>query len=371
MRLCIALPQQGRVTETFIAAHIDRLPHEKFILTGFPVPDRSGDGRLLLRSNLSARLFRTLWETRHQKSHAESSVHFLQLELRRFLIQSQIDVVLAEYGQTGAALYSACLATGTPLVVHFHGADASDHSVLNQYKDGYRQMFKAAKAVIAVSREMYSDLSKLGVPDSVLHYSTYGIDSDEFHGANPESSPPHFLSVGRFVEKKAPHLTLLAFRKALEEIPEARLTMVGDGPLLAVCKELANALDICDAIDFRGELEPAEVANLMRVMRGFVQHSVTSQGGDKEGTPLAIMEAGCSGLPVISTRHAGIPDVVIHGETGLLCEERDVDAMANAMKTVARDAAFAARLGKAASSRIRTHFHIDQSIDRLNSILTS
>jgi glycosyltransferase involved in cell wall biosynthesis len=81
------------------------------------------------------------------------------------------------------------------------------------------------------------------------------------------------------------------------------------------------------------------------------------------------MEAGASGLPVVSTKHAGIVDTVAHGETGLLCEELDIDSMANHLILLARDPELASKLGENARVRIQTYFSMERSIQGLHGIL--
>jgi glycosyltransferase involved in cell wall biosynthesis len=91
--------------------------------------------------------------------------------------------------------------------------------------------------------------------------------------------------------------------------------------------------------------------------------------GDSEGTPVGVLEAGASGLPVVATRHAGILDVVVDGATGLLVDEGDVVGMAEHMLRLAREPELAGRLGQAARRRICAHFTMDQSIAKLWSII--
>ena len=153
--------------------------------------------------------------------------------------------------------------------------------------------------------------------------------------------------------------------------PAARLRMIGDGPLWGPCLDLAKALAISDAVTFLGPQPHEVVKEEMRRARCFVQHSVEAQSGDSEGTPVAILEAGASGLPVVSTRHAGIPDVVVEGETGLLVDEFDVRAMAAHMLRLAREPNLAADLGRAARQRMESHFSNEKSLSRLWSIIES
>src|SRR5690606_14972407 len=123
------------------------------------------------------------------------------------------------------------------------------------------------------------------------------------------------------------------------------------------------ALKIDHAVTFLGNLGHDSVCAEMKNARALVQHSIRATNGDSEGTPNAIMEAGASGLPVVSTRHAGIPDVVIEGTTGFLVDERDTDAMAVHMLTLAQNPNLAAKMGQAARLRIIDGFSMQRSID--------
>src|SRR5690606_24279507 len=111
--------------------------------------------------------------------------------------------------------------------------------------------------------------------------------------------------------------------------PDASLIMAGDGVLLNMCQNLARHLEIEKQVLFPGVITPETYRELLSESLAFVQHSITAANGDMEGTPLAVLEAGAAGLPVISTKHAGIPDVIVDGKTGLLCVEHDVATMAN------------------------------------------
>jgi glycosyltransferase involved in cell wall biosynthesis len=197
------------------------------------------------------------------------------------------------------------------------------------------------------------------------------VDCSAFGGANPATAPATFLSVGRFTAKKAPDLTLRAFARVRQKVPGAQLRMVGFGPLLEPCRKLAGELGLDGAVTFLGACPPPVIQGEMRRARCFVQHSIVAPDGDSEGTPVSILEAGASGLPVVSTRHAGIPDVVLDGVTGLLVEEGDVEGMACALVRLALDPDLAARLGQAARQRIAEHFSLPDRIGRLWAILDS
>jgi len=323
--------------------------------------------QLLLRSSLLSRgidKFRRIvahetWDARERMAY--------EATLRRL----RIDVVLAEYGTMGVEILDACRRADVPLVVHFHGYDASRKDVLQKEAARYQELFLYSAAIVVVSRAMKRKLIELGCPAGKIFYFPCGVDCDLFTGGNPAGSPPHFIAVGRFVEKKGPHLTLLAFAKAVSKCPDATLTIVGEGPLLGVCKDLARAMGIEDSIRFLG-VQPHEVVlREMRKARAFVQHSVISSDGDSEGTPVAILEASAVGLPVVSTKHAGIPDVVIHEKTGLLSDERDISTMAEHMITVATNPLVAGKLGGRGAVLMRHAVTMDQSVGRLAKVMIS
>jgi glycosyltransferase involved in cell wall biosynthesis len=369
--VCVAAPNQSTYSETFIQAHRERLPATVHYLYGgsFPgyvYPEQRLDSSL---SKLQKALSVICANTRIGIWLHLPPQFFRALALRRFLRRHRVQVVLAEYGPTGAAIMGVCAQAGIPLVVHFHGFDASATETLKTYETRYRHLFREAAAVIAVSREMEAQLLRLGAVRETLYYNPYGVDPELFAQANPAANPPTFLAVGRFVDKKAPQLTLLAFKQVLEACPDARLVMIGDGPLWDCCVQLAHVWNMTEHVAFLGVCSHHEIATSMQAARAFVQHSIRPTTGDSEGTPVAVLEAGMSGLPVVSTRHAGISDVVLHEETGLLVRERDVDAMARAMLRLAHDDELVARMGARAREHIRTHYTMEQHIARLWDIL--
>ena len=374
VNLLIAQPNLDGLSETFLRAHAERLPAalgaEATVAAWHPLtqladePPRTENGPALAGGPVR-RAARKL----HRAVRGLPWEYELTRGYRAAIRARRADLVLAEYGIVGACVAEACRLEGVPLVVHFHGHDATRRSVLEQFGDRYRPMFGQAAATVAVSVAMRTQLLGLGCPEETLFLNHYGIDCERFGGADPAKSGPALLAVGRFVPKKAPHLTLLAFAQVLASRPEARLRMIGEGELLPVCRDLAAGLGIGARVDFLGALPHAAVAAEMRAARAFVQHSVEAADGDCEGTPNTVLEAGAAGLPVVATRHAGIPDVVRDGETGLLCAERDVAGMAAAMGTVLDDAGFAGQMGWSARRRVRESFAVETSIDRLAAVL--
>jgi colanic acid/amylovoran biosynthesis glycosyltransferase len=360
MRIALISPNRNAWSETFIANHIAHLPGVELVLTDGHLPRRDIDGELLLSATLADRLIR--------KAQGLDGEGALRAAIIKALKKERIEAVLAEYGPTGTAMIEVCERAQLPLIVHFHGIDAF-HTKLLQENANYTRLFRAAQALVVVSREMEQQLLSLGAPREKVHYNCYGIEVDRFTPAPVDRSPKHFLAVGRFVDKKAPHVTLLAFHEAWKRDGELRLCMAGDGPLRESTMRQAQALGMEQVIEFPGVITQDQVAERMQHVRAFAQHSVVSAQNDHEGTPLSILEAMASGLPVIATRHGGIPDVVAHEVNGLLCNEGDARAMGAHFSKLSSDAALAARLGATGRERAMRDHQLGDSLKRLRTII--
>ncbi len=372
MRLAIFIPKKNLVSETFIRAHVDQLPFETVPYYGSNLVIVTGQGRPIGRIGAWLCAVANLFGVGYD--HAGRVVrllvprwsdYFVERNLATHLKDAGIDRVLAEYGTTGTFLFRACEKAGVPLFVHFHGYDASVRSVLKAHRGAYQEMFKKAAGIIAVSVSMKNALVHLGADPGRVLVSPCGVDPRVFCGGTPEYSPPHFIAVGRLVEKKAPHLTIRAFGEVSREIDDATLTIVGDGPLMRSCRQLIRAMRLQHSIRLVGSRSSIEVRKFMRNSRAFVQHSVVANNGDSEGTPVSVVEAQMTGLPVVATQHAGIADVVVSGETGYLVTEGDFASMGTYMLELARNPKLAATMGRAARLRAEKNFTLEKHLTSL------
>ena len=363
LRIAIASPNAFSWSETFIKAHMDHLPNVVLILSDGDLPRRTDQGEDL---SIPSRTDRLLRKVGRGISPTERHIQRIADKLK----EERIDIVLAEYGVCGHAIMPACVMANIPMVAHFHGYDAFRNDALKKAQ-GYKELFSQATGLIVVSREMEQQLISLGAPEEIVFYNCYGVEvREQERGMKPVAERgPHFMGIGRFVDKKMPVLTILAFKKALESVPDIKLTIVGEGQLLGACKALVRAYGLERAINLPGKMPHKKVLDLFRSCRGFVQHSIVSTINDHEGTPLAILEAMAAGVPVVATSHAGIKDQVQHGIHGLLCEEYDIDGMAENIVQLARNAELAQTMGEAGREHISENLRIDQSIDRLHKFL--
>jgi len=357
INLALVSPNKNAYSETFIQLHRTEIDANVHFLWQEALPEMSEEGAFI-RYNFFGKVMRKL-----SRMFFPGLLNLHELRIAKYLKRHHVDVILAEFGFTGLAMAKLARKTGIPLIVHFHGVDAYSKEVLATYD--YKPLFQTAEKVIVVSRHMYQQLIRLGCPEGKLVLNPYG-PADIFFSVNNRYSSRDFLAIGRFVDKKAPQYTIRAFKQAAEHHPDAHLTMVGEGPLLEDCKQLVRELHIEEKVGFAGVLQPEKIADLVSESLAFVQHSRTAPNGDSEGTPVAVLEAGAGGLPVIATRHAGIPDVVLEGYTGLLVEEGDIDGMSQAMIRMLDTPELAGQMGSAARKRIRENFTLKKHIDNIN-----
>ncbi|WP_309400656.1 glycosyltransferase family 4 protein [Cerasicoccus maritimus] len=368
-KLCIIGFDDNKVIKDFIRLHVENLSGEKVFLNNY-YPYYKEGGRLIgrfyslapIRQKLSKLLpyflfHRLVERTRFSPAGVKDA-------LGGYTEKHQVDVILAEFGNTGANVAPIAKELNIPLVVHFHGHDAHRKPMLtDELLAKYRFMFEYASSVLGVSKHMINTLQELGCPENKLIYNPYG-PRKSFYDIQPQYGPT-LLSVGRFTDIKANHLVVMAFKEALKSVPNAHLLMIGDGELLETCKTLAQVWGIDDRVTFTGAIPHQEIAEHFVHSCCFVQHSVTPSYGDAEGTPNTILEAAAAALPVISTRHAGIKDVVVENETGFLVDELDVQGMAQHMVHLLQNPERCREMGQTARKHIQNNYSSEMHIERL------
>ncbi len=284
-----------------------------------------------------------------------------------FLTEHAPKALMAEYGPMGVMLAEPAAAAGVPLYVHFHGFDVSVISRMPFWRSRYRALFQRAAGVIGPSRYIVDLLSGLGCPREKLHVCACGIDLARF--VVSDRDPFRLVAVGRLVNKKAPHLAIEAFAKIAGEFPQAHLDMIGAGPLYGRCRAIIDRHGLTHRVILHGAQSHDFVAQKMGEASIFLQHSVTSRLGDVEGMPVSVLEAMACGLPVIATRHSGIREAVVDEETGLLVDEHDVSAMADAIRELLSAPGRAARMGEKARARVEACYTQEKSAQTLRSIM--
>jgi glycosyltransferase involved in cell wall biosynthesis len=287
--------------------------------------------------------------------------------LIEFFRAHRVGFVLAEFGPLGVATYKSAKAAGLPMFCYFRGFDASKLLRNPKYVSEVREMCQRIDGIVAVSRSLLGNLAAVGISCRQEFVIPSGVDTIEF--APGEKRPGSYLTVGRFVEKKAPQITVRAFARVLANNPNLTLDMVGDGPELESCCALSAQLGISDRIKFHGAIDHAAVKSLMKTSANFLQHSVTAKDGGTEGMPTAIQEAMSSGCVVIATRHAGIPEHVQQNVTGVLVDEHDERQYAAEILRLSQEGELSEQIARNARAYAVEHFNYRVLQTRLETLI--
>lgn len=360
-RIAIATGRYFRAGETFVNRHIAELCRGDTVVIcgrrlGVNVHGKPVFSRLQNALNPADILAAPYHLLRNQRRYGSTLVPFGRAKARlvAFLTAQKVDVVLSEFGSQAVVLWPVAREMGLPMFTYFRGRDASKYLANPRRVAAYRKMMPHLSGVFAVSGFLLDNLAAHGLHHDNAHVVPSGVDCDLFQPAAKRQG--QMLAVGRFVEKKAPLLTLAAFISLAGKYPHARLDFIGHGPLAAACKARAAASGFADRVTFHDQKPHDVVRRHLAEADIFVQHSVTGTDGETEGMPTAIQEAMACGAAILSTRHAGIPGVVQHGQTGLLSDEFDLPAFTAGMDRLLQDSARTRAMGQAARAYAVSHF---------------
>ena len=327
--------QMRHVRTVVSAEHLNQeiFPMDGLDLEIYPTPPKHP------RSTLTEKLFFRLNQVKRRFTQRDYYRFSKAEEIwwNAFCKRHQGHTVLFHYGTTAVKYAPIVAEKGLRYGIHFNGFDLSIMLRNNRYANRLRQVAASASSLIVVADYMKQWLLEQGIDNSKIHYLPYGVPLDDFKCTRPSSKdgPVSFLMVGRLTHKKNPTGTIRAFGLCAQKFPNVKLVIVGNGELEGQCKQFASELGLQNKIIFRGAVPSKDVRTAMCEADVFVQHSITSKMGDKEGWPVAIAEAAASGMPIVSTHHASIPEQVIDGETGFLVEEGDWQDMGQKMALLA------------------------------------
>lgn len=255
----------------------------------------------------------------------------------RFLLDHGVEVLMGEYLDLSIGWLDVALAGGMRFFGHAHGYDVTERLREPRWRSEYLR-YAEADGVITMSECSRRCLVDIGLPAEKIHVVPYGVDVPDAPPQRPKGTVVRVVAVGRMIAKKGPLLTLEAFARAASAYPGLRLDYVGAGPLHSSARDFVRKRGLDETVCLPGSQPNGVVRRLLGQADLFVQHSVVDVAtGNGEGLPVAILEAMASALPVVATRHAGIPEAVLDGVTGYLVDEGDHEAMADAISLLARE----------------------------------
>ena len=205
-----------------------------------------------------------------------------------------------------------------------------------------------------------------------LHLIYHGVNLDRFSPSTASllgsDTVPVIVSVGRLVEKKGFPDLISACAILAQTGRPFRCMIYGDGPLRLQLSEQISALGLVERVILAGERRQQELIPILHNASMFVLAPFVTLDGDRDGAPNVLAEAMACGLPLVSTRVAGIPELVRHDQNGLLCEPRDADDLARQVGRLLDDPALRTRLGGAARATVSAEFNARDAAARIAAI---
>jgi colanic acid/amylovoran biosynthesis glycosyltransferase len=306
--------------------------------------------------NNSNVIFRSLNILRYGKPALSLSLLFISVALLR---KGPFDILYCQFGTIGlnAPPLKQILPYTFKVVTAIRGYDAT--VFLKENPGIYRQLFREGDLFLPVCEFLRQRLIQEGCEEKKIkvHYS--GIDCSKFEYLKRErvpGEPIKVLTIARLVEKKGVAFAIEAVSRLLSKGEKIEYSVVGDGPLRESLQQLIVRMGIERQVRLVGAKTHEEVKMLLEESHVLVAPSLTSESGDQEGIPNVIKEAMATGLPVISTVHAGIPELVTDGVSGLLVQERDAVSIADALAYLIRHPDICDEMGQAGRKQVEKKF---------------
>jgi glycosyltransferase involved in cell wall biosynthesis len=360
--------------ETLLTGEARRVAEETFAV--FPI-----DRRRLISAHLRALRSHPVRYVRTLKRALELSSGGVRANLWHGFYFAEAILLFDEFEAQGIRhvhAHFANVASAVALLMATYGADEgyswsfTMHGPI-EFDDvtlfALAQKVRSAAFVACISDYCRAQLMKLVEPEhwSKLHVVRCGLDVAGIDFAEterePSTGPMRVLCVGRLVPDKGQVLLLEAVAQLRERGIAVELSLVGDGPEQGGLMRAAERLGIAGSVTFRGALSPAEVNSLYRTADVFCLPSFA------EGLPVVLMEAMAHGLPVVTTRIAGIAELVQDGVSGAVVAPGRADLVAEALARLGADPELRARWGDAGRARVRRDHDIESSARRLARLL--
>lgn len=286
-------------------------------------------------------------------------------------------LVHAHFGPAGAVILPLAEKLRLPLVVSFHGTDATmkdswvwlrSHVAHRIYILRRRWLAKRANKVVVPSEFLRKIVvERHGFPEEKVVVVRHGVDLTKFR---PETASPewgHILYVGRLIERKGLPYLLAALNMVKDRFPGLQLTVIGDGPMRASYERMAKSL-LGERVRFLGAQPHDVVLDHMRRAYIFAMPSITMPSGEAETFGVVFLEAMAMGVPPVSFRSGGIPEVVVHGEVGFLAEERNVGELAYYISKLLEDGDLRNSFGERGRDWVRREFDLRLRLAELENV---
>ncbi|OHB42514.1 MAG: colanic acid biosynthesis glycosyltransferase WcaL [Planctomycetes bacterium GWB2_41_19] len=301
--------------------------------------------------------------------YGKISVVKILCAIEAFPAKGAYDIVQCHFGPNGilAVILRNIGVIEGKIVTTFHGYDISSYIKKNG-DDVYKNLFGEGDIFLPISERWKNTLIEMGCDERKIFVHRMGIDTSKFLCSprnHKENGKVRLLTICRLVEKKGVRYAVRAVAKVLGRYPNLEYKIAGDGPLKIQLEDLIKELNIQDNVKILGWKNQEEIVELLKDTDILIAPSITGTDGEQEGIPVALMEALAQGLPVLSTQHSGIPELIQDGESGFLVREGDVDALAERLEFFLVHPEIWSKMGRAGREHVEKYYNIDTLNDRL------
>ncbi|WP_118838263.1 glycosyltransferase [Salinibacter ruber] len=276
------------------------------------------------------------------------------------------DVIHAHFGPAGVLVAPVAQRLGIPLIVTFYGYDISELVEERFWRECYSRLWSRIEYATVLSEDMKQAAIELGAPDEKLRIVHLSRNLKKFPFRFPSRKARKVLFVGRLVEKKAPKDAVEALQLANEKGAKLELGIVGDGVLRTQVQAFVEERGVEADVTLYGRVPNEKVTDLMNEADVFLLPSKTAPNGDREGTPTVLVEAQSVGLPCVSTRHAGIPEMIPEANHDLLANEGDTEALGEILYSLAdRSVDDLERIARRGRRKVENNFSLRSEVNML------
>ena len=285
------------------------------------------------------------------------------------------DLIHCQFGTLGfrGMAFRQVNAPKAKLITTFRGNDIS--SFLREKGENiYQQLFRHGDFYLTNCDFFKQKAISIGCPPDKIKVTRSGLDCDRFiyqSRSLPEDGWIQITTTGRLVEKKGIEYVIRAVAKLIPTYPRLRYKIIGEGNLRPHFTKLIEELQLKENVELMGWRNETEIVEILKQTHIFVAPSVTAANGDQDAPINVLKEAMAIGLPVISTYHGGIPELVEDGKSGFLVPERDAQALADKLAYLIKHPEIWSEMGASGRQYVLKYYNLTLLNDDLVNVYRS